>query len=316
MVYESSILMRLSALTMLVVCQGLIIPSVYPLWTRRWYSVNADEKFENVTKEMIDRFLENNPDIATELGLHDPYDYLLPDGSTKRLLKNLELEEEFLNKLKETVNRRELNDDHRLDWEVLEKVHEYSRFMFYEHRLHELNPDAFDILGGLVFMMLTRDYAPLEKRIDAIASRLELAPRYLEEFRSRFEKSSPVKLWTEVALESAQGVDALFLFLLQIAKGNVSEKTYGRLSKAVERLMPELEKHLKWLNSVLPRSTASWALGREKYEELIQLRDRRDDVRTYPQAGRRLSQRIEGRARAPGTADCSRRDRGMRVEED
>ena len=235
--------------------------------------MNADEKFENVTKEMIDRFLENNPDLATQLGLHDPYDCLLPDGSTKRLLKNLELEEEFLNKLKETVNRRELNDDHRLDWEVLERVHEYSRFTHYEHRLHELNPDAFDILGGLVFMMLTRDYAPLEKRIDAIASRLELAPRYLEEFRSRFEKSSPVKLWTEVALESAQGIGALFYFLLQIAKGQVSEKTYGRLGRAVEILMPELEKHLKWLNSLLPRSTADWALGREKYETLIQLRD-------------------------------------------
>jgi uncharacterized protein (DUF885 family) len=235
--------------------------------------LSADDRFDELTKEMIGKFLECNPDFATELGLHDPYDYMLPDGSTARMLKNLDLEEEFLDRLKGTVKREELNDEHRVDWEVLERVHEFSRFSFYEHRLHELNPDAFDILGGLVFIMLTRDYAPLEKRVDAIASRLELAPKYLEEFRSRFEKSKPVRLWTEVAIESAQGVGALFQFLLQIAKGQVSDKTYLRLSTAVQRFMPELEKHQKWLSSLLSKTTGDWALGREKYEKLIKLRD-------------------------------------------
>lgn len=239
----------------------------------RWQSLSADQRFDELTKEMIDKFLEFNPDYATELGLHDPYDYVLPDGSTARLLKNLKLEEQWLKRLKETVKRRELNDEHKLDWEVIERVHEFSRFSFYEHRLHELNPDAFDILGGLVFLMLTRDYAPLEKRMDAIASRLEGAPKYLEEFRSRFDKSNPVKLWTEVALESAQSIGGLFQFLLQIAEGQISDKAYGRLSRAVEGLMPELEKHLEWLNGLLPRTTENWALGKEKYEKLVRLRD-------------------------------------------
>ena len=235
--------------------------------------MSADERFEELIKEMIGKFLETNPDFATELGLHDPYDYLLPDGSTERLRRNLELEDEFLNRLENTVKRDELNGEHRVDWEVLDRVHEFSKFSFYDHRLHELNPDAFDILGGLVFIMLTRDYAPFEKRMDAIASRLERAPNYLEEFRSRFDKSNPVKLWTEVALESAQSIGALFQFLLQISKGQVSEKTYLRLSKAVEKLMPELEKHQKWLSGLLVRANANWALGPEKYEKLIKLRE-------------------------------------------
>jgi uncharacterized protein (DUF885 family) len=139
--------------------------------------------------------------------------------------------------------------------------------------MHELNPDAFDVLGGLVFMMLARDYAPFEKRMDAIAGRLERAPKYLEEFRSRFEKSKPVKLWTEVAIESAQGIGGLFQFLLQAAKGQVSDKVYQRLSKAVGRLQPAVEEHIKWLNSLLPKSTEKWALGREKFEKLLKLRD-------------------------------------------
>ena len=226
-----------------------------------------------MTEEMIEKFFEINPDWATQLGRHDPYDYLLPDGSKKRLITNLEWEEEFLNKLKETVHRDELSDDHRLDWEVLERIHRYPLFTYREHRIHELNPDAFGVLGELLFLMLTRDYAPLEKRMDAVASRLENVPRYLEEFRSRFEESRPVKLWTEVAIETAQGMAPLFQFLLQSAKGQVSQKIYDRLSKAVEKLMPELEKHVKWLNGLLPRATSNWTLGKQKFEKLIALRD-------------------------------------------
>jgi hypothetical protein len=42
--------------------------------------MSADETFEKLTKEMFDKFFQNNPDYATQLGLHDPYDYLLPEG--------------------------------------------------------------------------------------------------------------------------------------------------------------------------------------------------------------------------------------------
>lgn len=236
-------------------------------------TLNADQKFDQLTKEMIDKFLETNPDYATQLGLHDPYDYVWPDGSTKRLLKNLELEKEWLNRLKENVKFEELNEDHKLDCAVLERFHESSKFYFYELQMHELNPDAFDIIGGLVFMMLTRDYAPLEKRMDAIAARLEKAPTYLGEFHSRFEKSKPVKLWTEIAIESAQSIGGLFQFLLHAAKDQVSEKVYQRLGKAVEKLQPALEEHMKWLNSLLPKTTEKWALGKEKFEKLVKLRD-------------------------------------------
>jgi uncharacterized protein (DUF885 family) len=235
--------------------------------------MSADEKFEKLTNEMIGKFLEKNPDFATQLGLHDPYDYQLPKGSTERFLENLRLEEEWVKRLKETVKYEELNDEHKLDWKVVEKFHENSRFYFYEMRMHELNPDAFDIIGGVIFLMLTRDYAPLKKRMDAIAARIEKIPKYLEEFRSRFEKTKPVKLWTEIALESAQSMGGLFQFVLSVAKGNVPPKAYEKLNKAVESLQPALKTHIEWLNSLLPRTTEKWALGKEKFEKLVKLRE-------------------------------------------
>jgi uncharacterized protein (DUF885 family) len=235
--------------------------------------MNADEIFEKFTKEFLEKFLEKNPDFATYLGLHEPYDYMLPKGSTERLLENLRLMEEGLTRLRETVNPAELSDDHKIDWEVLEKAYERWKFDFYERRIHELNPDVSEDLGGLIFIMFTRDYAPLEKRVDAIAARIEQMPRYLEEFRSRFEKSQPVRLWTQLAIEKTQNLMGLFMFILQAVKAKVSGKTYERLQKAVENFYPAFKAHMEWLQSLLNKTCEEWAIGREKFERLLQLRE-------------------------------------------
>jgi len=235
--------------------------------------LSSDETFEKLSQEMLGKFLETNPDFATYLGLHEPYDHLLPNGSTETLLENLRLVEEWVKRLNETVRKKELSEDNKIDWEVIEKAHEHFKFSFYEQRMHKLNPDAFGELGGLIFIMFTRDYAPLEKRVDAIAARIEKAPKFLEEFRSRFEKSHPVKLWTETAIETAQNMGGLFHFILQATKGKVSDKVYERLTKATRDLQPALKTHMEWLQNLLPKTKEEWALGREKFEKLIQLRE-------------------------------------------
>jgi len=235
--------------------------------------MNADEMFEKIINEGLNKFLEKNPDVATHLGLHEPYDYMLPKGSTERFLENLQFMEELLKRLSENVNREELNDDHKIDWEVLEKVYERWKFDFYERRIHELNPDVSEDLGGLIFIMFTRNYAPLEKRLEAIAARIEKMPKYLEEFRLRFEKSQPVRLWTQLAIEKTQSMMGLFMFILQAVKGKVSDKVYERLQKAVENLQPALKAHLEWLHGLLTKTREEWAIGREKFEKLLQLRE-------------------------------------------
>jgi len=234
--------------------------------------LNADEKFEELKKEMFDRFFEKNPHYASYLGLHDPYDYLLPIGDTAHVLGNLKLLEEFAKRMKETIDYDGLNDANRIDWQVMEKTLEMGRFDFYERRMHELNPDAFQEVGGVFFDMITKDYAPLERRIDAIIARLEKIPKYLEQFRSRFENSKPVKLWTEIAIESAKQIPGLFQFIAALTKGKIPEELHGRLVKATTELMQPFQEHMQWLETLKSKTTESWALGKEKFEKLIQLR--------------------------------------------
>jgi uncharacterized protein (DUF885 family) len=235
--------------------------------------MNPDEAFARMSQEMFSKLMEKNPDLATELGLHEPYDYLLPEGSADRYAENLQTLQATLQDLKNTLRRGELSHQHEIDWEVIEKAYELWKFAFNEQRIQELNPDAFAELGGLIFIMVTRNYAPLGKRMDAIAARIEKIPKYLKEFRERFENQRPVKLWTEMAIEAAQSIEGLFQLVLHAAKGNVPDRTYERLNKAWENLQPALSKHMEWLRGLLSKTSDSWALGKEKFEKLLQLRD-------------------------------------------
>jgi uncharacterized protein (DUF885 family) len=236
-------------------------------------TLNVDEKFEELKTETFEKFFELNPHWASYLGLHDPYDYLLPKGNTAHILENLYLLKESVKRMKETIGYNALNDTNKIDWQVLEKALEMSNFEVNEQRTYELNPDAFDEVGSILFMMITRDYASLEKRIDDIIARLEKLPKYLEEFRSRFENSKPVKLWTEIAIESAQQIPGLFQFIATASKGKIPEELHGRLVKVTTNLMQPFEEHMRWLQSLKSNITENWALGKEKFEKLIQLRD-------------------------------------------
>jgi uncharacterized protein (DUF885 family) len=234
--------------------------------------MNEDEKFEKLNMEMFTRFMEKNPTYATFLGLHDPYDWLMPDGSSRNVFESLELAEEWINKAKKTVKYEMLSADHKIDWKILEQMCEKSKFQVYEQRAWETNPDAFDDVGGVFFIMLTRDYAPMGKRVDAIVARMEKLPKFLEEFRTRFEKSKPVKLWTEIAIESCQQIPGLFQFLVASTKGVVSEGLHSRLTKAVVSLQQPIKEHLQWLQTLLSRTADEWALGKEKFDKWLRLR--------------------------------------------
>jgi uncharacterized protein (DUF885 family) len=235
-------------------------------------TMNADNMFETLTKELLDRFFEHNPHWASHIGLHDPYDYQLPKGNTAHVLENHRLLETYVNRMSDTIEYQELTDAHKIDWHVLTRALERSHFEITEQRQHELNPNAFDDIGSVFFMMITRDYAPLAKRIDAIIARIEQLPQYLIEFQSRFAHTQPVKLWTDIAIETAQQIPGLFQFITSTTKEQIPEDLHQRLQHVVEQITQPLQDHMTWLNSLQSNTIDQWALGPARFEQLIQLR--------------------------------------------
>jgi uncharacterized protein (DUF885 family) len=234
--------------------------------------MSADKQFEKLKNEMYERFYQILPEIASMLGLHDPFDHQLSKGD---LTPDFEIEknlEEAVSRMKETIDFNALNEENKIDWEILESLLEVWKFKLHEQRQNILNPDAFELIGASFFLMISKEYAPLEKRMKAIISRLRKIPRYLKEFRTRFEKSKPVKLWTEIALESSQQIPGLFQFITMLAKGQISDDLQADLEEAVAALNEPLKEYLAWLQQLQSNTIEKWALGKTRYEKLIQLR--------------------------------------------
>jgi len=234
--------------------------------------LNANEKFQKLSDEMLKRFLDKNPDMATFLGFHDPYDKLLPDGGLEAVYENLELFREWHDRMREEISFESLDDDNKIDWRTIERAYNLWKFFIYEHRTHETNPDTLEDIGGIIFIMLIRNYAPLERRVEGIVSRLEKLPEYLEQFRTRFEKSKPMKLWTEIAIEKCQRMPPFFQFLVGATKGRIPDGLHQRLQEAVRNLEKPISNQLEWLKGLLLKTKEEWALGKEKFKKLLKLR--------------------------------------------
>ncbi|MFX1577965.1 MAG: DUF885 domain-containing protein, partial [Promethearchaeota archaeon] len=234
--------------------------------------MNSDNDFEILKNEMVERFYQIFPEIASFLGLHDPFDHQLAKGDLSSDLELEKLLEEMVQRMHENINYETMNNANKIDWEILERLLEAIKFAIHEQRQNVLNPDGFDLIGMSFFLMISKDYAPLEQRMTGMLSRLKEVPRNLKEFRTRFENSKPVKLWTEIALETAQTIPGLFQFLISLGKGQISDKLQASLEEVVAKLEEPLKEHINWLQNLLPNTVTNWALGKKRFERLIALR--------------------------------------------
>ncbi len=234
-------------------------------------ATDADARFDRTIERWFREQLATYPEYATFLGIHD-HDAELRVGSREQV-------EREIDRLRATVAEMEpfggdqLSPDRALDRDLL--VHESRLELF---RLTELRPwarttDAAEHIGGALFPLFTRDFAPLDERLASMAGRLEAAPRYLSETRERV--TDPVRLWVQIDLESTASLPG---FLDTIVAGARSESRdqalAARLEQAVAGAKAALEEHAAWLREkALPDAQDEWAAGADRFETLVELRE-------------------------------------------
>ncbi len=171
------------------------------------YTVSLDHNrlFDHIVHDSLQRLLELNPLMGTQLGLHE-YDAIVP-RIDKKWVESLEkLMKETLDRLGE-VDAEKLRGPRRIDYEVLVRGLRLELRELREWPLHKMMPYAAMMLGELFTPLLTRSYLPRNHVVYAIEARLSqlenvlLAPMELVE--------EPYQLWIDMALQVAQGAKPL-----------------------------------------------------------------------------------------------------------
>jgi uncharacterized protein (DUF885 family) len=228
----------------------------------------SDEKLKELAQKNLDIFLRRYPSVATDLGIHD-YDDKLDDPSPEWYAESVRIAKDMLRELEE-INDSEHSKLGLIDREIFKASLEDYLFRWEVIALHEKNPDFGLVVAGGIFSLFMRNFAPVEERMRCIASRLEQVPRAFEGFKRSVTR--PIQLWTELAIQSLQGIPGFIQLIVSVATEQINEKELERLKKAAETATGTIEEAKKWLEELKPKASEDWVIGLENFEKLLDVR--------------------------------------------
>ncbi len=232
----------------------------------------ASSAFDTLNERMLLRFLDINPDMATMLGKHDPYDLLLPHGGVKRLQDNLGLLIDWNRDAERLLADEVLSSEQQISLETLRMSLSLQKFALEDYPLWRMYPDALEQLGWTIFTMMVREYAPLEDRVMGISSRMKLMPRYLGQFRERFRDVNAVKPWTQLAIDTCDAFPMFLSSVKALSEKDISKELHDELVENCDDCVMAIKEHRDWLSTVLDTSTDDFAMGEEKLAKLLRIR--------------------------------------------
>jgi uncharacterized protein (DUF885 family) len=229
-------------------------------------------KFDNKVEEIFNIIVKRNPGLATYLGIHK-YDDRLTDMSREKILEDIRLEEEWLNELKEFDIER-LSKERKIDWDGLIYLLELSLYQEKELRNWERNPYlVLDFLEHLE-PLLRNKFVPLNERIGLITERINKAEEFFEQLKTLITEE-PERLWSEMAIDACQQTPQFLNSIFKTASesAEVGKSTLKGLVEAIEKANKAIRKHQRWIEEELkPKAATNWAIGRERFERLLELR--------------------------------------------
>lgn len=229
-----------------------------------------DRVFDDLVQEYIDEWVERNPILGTALGLHQ-YDHLLPDGTRDAVLDDIQKDKEFQQRF-EAMDESDLSPMKRIERLAMLHMFRVSSFQYEEYRQWESNPVGVDVIGAAIFRLYTRDFAPLEERLGNITKRLQRAPRFLTEYKTRIIR--PIRLWVEIQLESSKRFPMFLDDIVNTASKVLDSSKLEELEQAVEETKKAVLEYEKWLtDDLLPNAEEEYRMGEELFNKTIELKN-------------------------------------------
>jgi uncharacterized protein (DUF885 family) len=226
----------------------------------------TDVAFQNLTDEYISDLTNFSPVFATTIGDHSA-DGELDNVDAAARKEILSLYGEYKAAL-EVLDRNELSRANQVDAELL--LHEIESSIWSIEKLQEWawNPLYYvDRSGSAIYGLMAREFAPLEERLLAVASRLEQMPRFLDQARGSIEANRVPKIHAETAIKQNPGLASIIEAMVVPQMAVLQAKERARLSAAIETARDALADHQTWLEEeLLPRANGDFRIGAELYD--------------------------------------------------
>jgi len=223
------------------------------------------QDFSKLEDDFVYGALALSPVSATSAGYHEHngkrLDEMLDDftlvgiGEQRRFYSDLHNRMELIKP--ESLDAEQRADYRLIDDQISLALLEINRVRSYAH-----NPTVYvELTGNALFNPFMLEYASKQQRYQHIIKRLERVPALMLQARQNLQDSPDV--WTRVAQEENDGNIGLIDVMLRSSAPPELKDAYD---KAAGGALDALRKFNDFLKNDLSKKTASWRLGKEKYD--------------------------------------------------
>ncbi len=228
---------------------------------------NDDADFARVAEEFISGYLKARPLEAVALGYHE-YDGKIADYTALGVEAELHRLGRFDDRLQK-FELGKLTPRNGIDLRILQSAISRELFRIEDMRVYEMNPMTY--AGAIdVNIYIARNFGPLEDRVRNIVSILAQAPNVMIAARTNLAQELP-RPHVELAIQIARGsADFLRKDLVSAVAEIKDDKLRTLFAETNRKAAMALTDYAAWLEKQkLPKATASYALGEEKYRRLL-----------------------------------------------
>ncbi|MCA1604882.1 MAG: DUF885 family protein, partial [Acidobacteria bacterium] len=253
--------MRLLALSLIVWGSAFI-----PLRTIVAQEPKTPADLHKLARDYYNWRNQSYPVASSDAGLHTWDDKLTNYSLSAILARRLEVKE-ILGKVR-AMQIATWNKNDRIDWLLfkaqLEQIEFFNRVMDFEATDPQLYVNE---CSNGIFSLLKKEYDTPRKRALAATARLRQMPFVMEQGKGALNK--PVRLYAQLAIESARSIDSLFNDSLMTLAKDLSPAERNDLVHARDAALKSIHGFADWLEVRLPGMVPFKPMGEENYNYLL-----------------------------------------------
>jgi uncharacterized protein (DUF885 family) len=231
--------------------------------------ISPDQQFEKLAARYLDEFPTLSPVSATALGDHR-FDSQLDMVSVEARAQKRSFCRKYLEQLRK-INPAQLHRANQVDYTLLK--HNLEGRLWRLETLQEWawNPIVYTRLsGGAIYSLMARDFAPLTKRLEHTANRLEQFPRLFRQIRSTLQPKRVPQIHAETAIKQNRGVLSILDNMVKPNLSKLRKSHRDRLKQAMSVARTSVEEHQQWLEAqLLPNARGDFRLGPQFYDKKL-----------------------------------------------
>jgi uncharacterized protein (DUF885 family) len=209
---------------------------------------------------------EHYPVAASDQGLHT-WDKQLTDYAPAAIFARRQHVAQLLAQVR-AIRSEKWSKDDRIDWLLFRAQLEGTEFGDRVLQFEQTNPQTYvDECSNAIFSLLKKDYDTPRNRALAATARLKQMPAMIEQGRQNLAR--PVKLYAQLAIDSARSIDSLFTDSLMTLARDLDANERADLIKSRDAALESIHAYADYLERRLPSMAAFQPMGEANYNYML-----------------------------------------------